>query len=84
VLHVTPTNKQKKAAVKFLNNRVNTYMLSEENQEQEEGIIKTILQNNGYHTDRMLRYRQLKTSTNRIVPNKSKKYITFTYHEPAV
>jgi hypothetical protein len=73
-------NGHKRAAIRNLNNRVNTYMVSEENKKQEEDIIETILQNNDYHTNRKLSYSQLKTSTNRTVSNKGKKHITFTYH----
>jgi hypothetical protein len=53
VLHVTAANR-------YINNRINTYMLSEEKKKREEDIIETILQNNAYHTNRILSNRQLK------------------------
>jgi hypothetical protein len=54
------SNEQKRTAVRYLNNRVNTYMLPEESKKREKDVIETILQNSGYHTDKMLSYRQLK------------------------
>jgi hypothetical protein len=75
-------NEQKIAAIRYLNNRINTYALSEKNKTKKD-VIEAILHNNGYHTNCGPSYRKSVTSTNRTV-YKNRKYVTFTYHGPKV
>jgi hypothetical protein len=56
-------NEQKTSAIRYLNNRVNTYTLSETNKKMEEDVIEAILQNNGYHINSIPNYKKSKTST---------------------
>jgi hypothetical protein len=65
-------------ALRYLNNRVNTYALSEENKKKEEDVIKAILQNDGYYTSSGPSYRKPITSMNRRLHDKNRKYVTFT------
>jgi hypothetical protein len=42
-------SEHKRATIKYLNNRANTYNLSDENKKRENDVIEAILRNNGYY-----------------------------------